>query len=103
MQMVSHCKVQPLPSFYPKPNKNSLMPSSKNTTRILIIDDDEDDYFITSQYLHEIQSMNISSSWCYNIRDAQEKLLREFAELGGEPAPKGSGKGLLGGLFGKKK
>lgn len=37
------------------------------------------------------------------ISDAQEKLLREFAELGGEPAPKGSGKGLLGGLFGKKK
>jgi molecular chaperone DnaJ len=37
------------------------------------------------------------------VSDAQEKLLREFAELGGEPAPKGPGKGLLGGLFGKKK
>lgn len=42
--------------------------------KVLIIDDDEDDYFITSQYLQEIQSINVSSSWCYNIRDAQEKL-----------------------------
>ena len=37
------------------------------------------------------------------ISDAQEKLLREFAELGGEPSPKGSAKGLLGGIFGKRK
>jgi PAS domain S-box-containing protein len=42
--------------------------------KVLIIDDDEDDYFITSQYLHEIHSINISSTWCYNIKDAQEKL-----------------------------
>ena len=38
-----------------------------------------------------------------NVSEAQEKLLREFAELGGEPNPKGVGKGLLGGIFGKKK
>ena len=37
------------------------------------------------------------------ISDAQEKLLREFAELGGEPSPKGGSKGILGSLFGKKK
>jgi PAS domain S-box-containing protein len=42
--------------------------------KVLIIDDDEDDYFITSQYLQEIHSINVSSSWCYNIKDAQEKL-----------------------------
>jgi len=37
------------------------------------------------------------------ISDAQEKLLREFAELGGEPIPKGENKGLLGKVFGKRK
>lgn len=37
------------------------------------------------------------------VSGEQEKLLREFAELGGEPSPKGAPKGLLGGLFGKKK
>src|SRR3954469_6502354 len=42
--------------------------------KVLIIDDDEDDYFITSQYLQEINSINISCSWCYNIKDAQQKL-----------------------------
>jgi PAS domain S-box-containing protein len=42
--------------------------------KVLIIDDDEDDYFITSQYLHEISSINVSCSWSYNIKDAQEKL-----------------------------
>jgi PAS domain S-box-containing protein len=49
--------------------------------KVLIIDDDEDDYFITSQYLHEIHSMNITSSWCYNIKDAQEKLLSNEYDL----------------------
>lgn len=37
------------------------------------------------------------------ISETQEKLLREYAELGGEPIPKGTSKGLLGNLFGKKK
>lgn len=37
------------------------------------------------------------------ISEAQEKLLREFAKLGGEPDPKGQSKGLLGNLFGKRK
>jgi PAS domain S-box-containing protein len=42
--------------------------------KVLIIDDDEDDYFITSQYLHEIPGFSVTSTWCYNIGDAQEKL-----------------------------
>ena len=37
------------------------------------------------------------------VTEGQEKLLREFAELGGEPVPKGASKGILGNLFGKKK
>jgi PAS domain S-box-containing protein len=49
--------------------------------KILIIDDDEDDYFITSQFLQEIHSINISCSWCYNIRDAQEKLRSNYYDI----------------------
>jgi PAS domain S-box-containing protein len=49
--------------------------------KVLIIDDDEDDYFITSQYLQEIQSIPVICSWCYNIKDAQEKLLANSYDL----------------------
>ncbi|MBI5708094.1 MAG: molecular chaperone DnaJ [Armatimonadetes bacterium] len=37
------------------------------------------------------------------LTEAQESLVRQFAELRGEDEPKGSGGGLLGGLFGKGK
>ncbi len=49
--------------------------------KVLIIDDDEDDYFITSQYLQEIQSIAVICSWCYNIIDAQEKLIENNYDL----------------------
>jgi molecular chaperone DnaJ len=37
------------------------------------------------------------------LNEAQEKLIRDFAEASGERIPKGQTKGILGGLFGKKK
>ena len=37
------------------------------------------------------------------LNETQVKLLREFAEVGGEDLPTGESRGLLGGLFGKKK
>jgi PAS domain S-box-containing protein len=49
--------------------------------KILIIDDDEDDYFITSQYLEEIETINISCNWCYNIKDALQNLLSNNYDL----------------------
>lgn len=49
--------------------------------KILIIDDDEDDYFITSQYLEEIETINVSCHWSYNIKDAQEKLASNAYDL----------------------
>lgn len=74
MQRASRCREQPLPLFYPKPHKNSLMPSSKNNTRILIIDDDEDDFFITSEYIKQIDSNNFDIEWCYNYSQALERM-----------------------------
>lgn len=49
--------------------------------KVLIIDDDEDDYFITSQYLEEIETINVSCNWSYNIKDAQEKLISNTYDL----------------------
>jgi len=49
--------------------------------KILIIDDDEDDYFITSQYLEEIETINISCNWSYNIKDALQKLISNAYDL----------------------
>jgi molecular chaperone DnaJ len=37
------------------------------------------------------------------VSEAEARLIRELAELSGEPQPKGEDRGLLGGLFGKKK
>ena len=39
-------------------------------TRILIIDDDEDDFFITSEYLRQIEEHKLAISWCYKFQDA---------------------------------
>lgn len=42
--------------------------------RILIIDDDEDDFFITSEYLKQIQEYQLQIDWCYKYNDAVQHL-----------------------------
>ena len=42
--------------------------------KVLIIDDDEDDFFITSQYLKEVEGFPMEISWCYNIQEAKKEL-----------------------------
>ena len=42
--------------------------------RILIIDDDEDDFFITSEYLKQIQEYQLQIDWCYKYNDAIQHL-----------------------------
>lgn len=42
--------------------------------RILIIDDDEDDYYITSEYLRQIQEYKLQVDWCYRFSDALKFL-----------------------------
>jgi PAS domain S-box-containing protein len=44
---------------------------------VLIIDDDEDDYFITSDYLKNIQGKNFLIDWCYNYKNALDEIKRE--------------------------
>src|SRR5689334_7373388 len=50
------------------------MPHTRPSIRILIIDDDEDDFFITSEYMRQIQEYNLSIDWCYKFNDAVELL-----------------------------
>src|SRR5215211_2777254 len=50
------------------------MPSSKPFVKILIIDDDEDDFFITSEYLKQIQEYQLQLDWCYRFNDAVQHL-----------------------------
>src|SRR3954466_14779238 len=47
------------------------MPSVKPpNVKVLIIDDDEDDFFITSEYLKQIQEYQLQIDWCYRFNDA---------------------------------
>jgi two-component system, sporulation sensor kinase E len=51
------------------------MPGTKPPNiRILIIDDDEDDFFITSEYLKQIQEYKLQIDWCYRYSDAIQHL-----------------------------
>jgi len=46
------------------------MSNTEHRTRILIIDDDEDDFFITSEYIKEIDANRFQIAWCYRYQDA---------------------------------
>ncbi|ANE50667.1 hybrid sensor histidine kinase/response regulator [Flavisolibacter tropicus] len=50
------------------------MPLDKPAIRILIIDDDEDDYFITSEYLRQIEEYSLTIEWSYKYSDAIEHV-----------------------------
>ena len=50
------------------------MSVAKPTVTILIIDDDEDDFFITSEYMKQIQEYQLQIDWCYRYNDAIQHL-----------------------------
>lgn len=50
------------------------MSAIKPFVKILIIDDDEDDFFITSEYLRQIQEYQVQIDWCYRFNDAVQHL-----------------------------
>ena len=57
------------------------MPSSKPAVRILIIDDDEDDFFITSEYLRQIEEYKLAIDWSYKFPDAVEHVKNRNYDL----------------------
>ncbi len=50
------------------------MSLSKQAIKILIIDDDEDDFFITSDYLRQIDEYNLTIDWCFKFSEAVAHL-----------------------------
>ena len=50
------------------------MTLSKPAIKILIIDDDEDDFFITSEYLRQIEEYRLSIDWSYKFTEAIEHV-----------------------------
>lgn len=52
---------------------NLTMPE-RPSIKILIVDDDEDDYFITSEYLRQIEDYQLNIDWCYKYKDAIEHV-----------------------------
>ena len=50
------------------------MPTTERTIRVLIIDDDEDDFFITTDYIKQIEPGNFKIEWCPLYNDALMKI-----------------------------
>lgn len=50
------------------------MPFTKKLTRILIVDDDEDDFFITSDYIREIENAQFEIQWANQYNKALESM-----------------------------
>lgn len=58
------------------------MPSLKPPqVKVLIIDDDEDDFFITSEYLRQIQEYELQLDWCYRFNDAVVHLQKRGYDM----------------------
>lgn len=57
------------------------MPNTQNTVRILVVDDDEDDFFITSEYIKQIDSTPFQIDWCYKYDDAIDQIKNDGYDL----------------------
>ncbi len=58
-----------------------MPPSNRQSVRILIIDDDEDDFFITSEYLRQIEEYNLKIDWCYKFVEAVQHLQKHSYDI----------------------
>jgi len=50
------------------------MPEYTDKLRVLIVDDDEDDFFITAEYLRQIEDYPFAIDWCYKFSEAVDIL-----------------------------
>ena len=58
------------------------MPSNnKISARILIVDDDEDDFFITSEYIRQIEEYDLVIDWCYKFAEAVQHLKKHAYDI----------------------
>jgi len=54
---------------------------AKPVLNILIIDDDEDDFFITSEFLRQIEEYQLTINWCYKFNDAVAHVAKRNHDL----------------------
>lgn len=64
-----------------KMNKNIFAPNNSQAIRILIIDDDEEDFFITSEFIREIENQEFQLDWCFNYKEAVNLMLNASYDL----------------------
>lgn len=57
------------------------MPFSKKITRILIVDDDEDDYYITSDYIKEIENSHFEIDWANQYQAALDYMCKGVYDI----------------------
>lgn len=62
-------------------NENIFMEKNTDVVRILIIDDDEEDFFITSEYIRNIEGQQFQLDWCYKYNEAVDHILKARYDL----------------------
>ena len=53
----------------------------ENTIKLLLVDDDEDDFYLTSDYIKDIQGQNFEIDWAFSFDNALEKIKRKKYDL----------------------
>ncbi len=61
--------------------KELSMSNKSQPKKILIIDDDEDDFFITSEYIKAIPTLESTVDWSYNYTDALKNMLSQQYDI----------------------
>ena len=51
------------------------------TIKLLLVDDDEDDFYLTSDYLKDIQGQSFEIDWAYSFDNALEKIKEKTYDL----------------------
>lgn len=64
--------------YYPK---ISSMPFTQKITRILVVDDDEDDFFITSDYIKEIEGGRFIIQWVQHYQAALDLMTEQAFDI----------------------
>lgn len=62
-------------------NEDIYMDKTTKEVRILIIDDDEEDFFITSEYIRNIEGQSFQLDWCYKYDEAIKLILNSEYDL----------------------
>src|SRR6218665_821461 len=57
------------------------MPNTERIIHILIVDDDEDDFFITTDYIRQIEPNNFKIDWCPVYNEALTRIAEQRYDI----------------------